>query len=143
MDLVTMLRSGAESILARARELLCAIDGGRYEGVADMRLRRLHRAVLASVIDQNPEPLKEYMHRVAKDRFERGLTPGEVLAAFNCLEHAMWEQLASSLPAESYEQQLGVLNELLQAGKDALAAVYVGRSSEPWARGVAGVPVGD
>lgn len=143
MDLETVLRRASESILESASETLRAIDSGRYQGVAEARLRRLHEELLQSLEQQSSRPLTAYMRQVAGERFREGLAVGEVLTAFNCLEHAIWDQLVSSLSSDVLQRELHRLNQLLRKGKDVLIHVYVGRIGQSCGRRVGRGLAGD
>lgn len=89
------------------------------------RLDALYELLLNCLRDKTLIPIINHGERVARERFEAGFGLGEVQAAFNVLEEALWKFIVRELHPDELAEALGSVGTILGAGKDALARTYV------------------
>lgn len=95
------------------------------ETVVRQYLTELFELVVDGVIHREAVHLVQHAERIAEERFHAGFDLGEVQAAFNALEQAMWRRVVAAEQGDDLLTSVGMLSSILGAGKDALARVYV------------------
>jgi hypothetical protein len=89
------------------------------------RLSELFNLVVECLAKHNLDPITQYAHNVAEERFNAGFDIAEVQTAFNVLEEAIWRVVIARLPAEELLESAGLIGTVLGAGKDSLALTWV------------------
>jgi methylmalonyl-CoA decarboxylase len=88
-------------------------------------VRQLFRLVLRCMRAGRAEPVIRPSEQIAAHCYAAGIDLTEVQGAFNVLAEALWRHLADALAGEQLVQELGLLNAIVGAGKDAMARIYV------------------
>jgi hypothetical protein len=99
------------------------------EKVVRQYLTELFGLVVDGVTHREAVHLVQHAEQIAEERFHAGFDLGEVQAAFNALEQAMWRQIIAAEDGAELLTSVGMLSSILGAGKDALARVYVNLAS--------------
>jgi methylmalonyl-CoA decarboxylase len=81
------------------------------------------------VHEGRPEPIVRPFEQIAAHCHAAGIDLDEVQGTFNVLTEALWRHLASTLAGEQAVQALGLLSAIVNAGKDAMARIYVALAS--------------
>ena len=89
------------------------------------RVRVLYGLILECLDQGTSEPISRHGEAIAGERLGAGFDLGEVQAAFNLLEDAVWEVAIPHLPAEHHAAARGRIGRVLAAGKDGLARGWV------------------
>jgi methylmalonyl-CoA decarboxylase len=87
--------------------------------------RQLFRLVLRCVREGSAESIIAPSGRIAAHCFAAGTDLAEVQGEFNALAEALWRRADSSLAGEQRVQTIRLVNDIVGAGKDALARTYV------------------
>ena len=87
--------------------------------VPRQRLDELFLLVVSAIRDRDLAQVSVFSRRVAEERFNQGFDIGEVQAAFNALEEAMWRHVVASAPPED----LAEATTLVACGADDLGGV--------------------
>ena len=116
-----------DSIVAEATA--SALRGGRYAaaGAAETtaRMDGLFAVLVESLAVNDVAPLARHAARLAEDRFSGGYGLGEVQAAVNALEEALWRHVFATCPLEELGDTLRTVSTALGTTKDVLAQEYV------------------
>ena len=128
MDLVTLLETHADEILAHATDAMGRLPLTRYERADSHEkrewLRTLHALVLEAIKTRDLSNLIAHEQRVARDRHAGGYNLIEVQMVCNVLEDAMWGVVAKNSSAQQLAESLGLVHTALRAAKDALSFTY-------------------
>jgi hypothetical protein len=122
------LAARREAILAGAAELLAA-RAPRYQragqAAIESRLEALYACLVRVLVTGELTPLLEHARSVADTRFRTGVGLGEVQAAYNALEEAIWRRVLADGNPRRYAVVLPSVSAAVGAAKDALARDYV------------------
>jgi methylmalonyl-CoA decarboxylase len=88
-------------------------------------VRQLFRLVLRCVREGSSESVIAPSGRIAAHCFAAGTDLAEVQGEFNALAEALWRHADGSLAGEQRVQAIRLVNDIVGAGKDALARTYV------------------
>jgi methylmalonyl-CoA decarboxylase len=88
-------------------------------------VRQLFRLVLRCVREGGAESIITPSARIAAHCFAAGTDLAEVQGEFNTLAEALWRHADGSLAGEQRVQTIRLVNDVVGAGKDALARTYV------------------
>lgn len=123
-----VLVSNQSAIIAEASRTLERWHLPNYDPLEETevagRLRQLLRIVLSSLACRSAEPMVEYAARIAEERRRCGFGLRELQGAFGALQEAIWGHLLSDLPPERRGEGIAVVDAVVGAGKDALAAAF-------------------
>lgn len=129
MSMDVVLSSAATEIVDEAYSELHPQAHPHYaalgETVVRQYLTELFQLVVNGVAHREAVHLVQHAERIAEERFHAGFDLGEVQAAFNALEQAMWRRVTAAEHTAEILTWVGMLSSILGAGKDALARVYV------------------
>jgi methylmalonyl-CoA decarboxylase len=128
MDAAAILASAEDQVIDEAVGTLAQLDQGRQSPLPDRRrrnARQLFRLVLRCVRAGRAEPIIRPSEQIAAHSYAAGIDLTEVQGAFNVLAGVLWRHLTSALAGEQLVQALGLLNAIVEAGKDAMAQTYV------------------
>jgi hypothetical protein len=129
----TFLVARRHAILARAEESLAERAPRYLEAglvVIHTRLDALFGCLVESVAGGGLCPLLEHAESVADDRFHSGFGLGDVQAAYNALEEAVWIEVFAEGAPERHAAVLPLVSGALGAAKDELARRYVALASD-------------
>lgn len=129
MNLLELLEQSRDAILEQALEAttrshLPSYERAGEEGTRDRLARLLDRAIEA-IRTRRLDPMRDYGHELARERFGTGFHLLEVQSAINALEEAVWRAVVRELPAEAAPEALGLVATAMGAAKDAAACTYV------------------
>ena len=134
MDLAALLLQAQTSILEDAHAALERSHVRHYQAAGEeftrQRLDDLFTLVVSAIRDRDLAQVSVFSRRIAEERFNQGFDIGEVQAAFNALEEAMWRHVVASAPPEDLAEATGLLSTVLGFGKDVLARAYVSLASQ-------------
>jgi hypothetical protein len=134
MDLDTLLVQQRPDVPDEAFAGLERSPVSHYDHAGDEftrdRLGDLFDLVVTALHDRQLGPVSAYCEGIAERRFSAGFDIGEVQAAFNTLEEAMWRRVADGVAHEDLAESIGLLGTILGFGKDALARRYVSLATE-------------
>ena len=128
IDAAVYLATRRHSVVADAEAALAArvpryVQAG--DSAAHDRLDLLYGRLVDALAGQNLAPLLDHARQVADSRFHGGYGLGEVQAAYNACEEAIWGRVLSDGDLERYATVLPYVSSALGAAKDALAREYV------------------
>jgi hypothetical protein len=133
VDVDEILSTNRDVIIDQAYACLEGAHAVHYEAVGEpvtrQRLTELFELVVAALRDRDLGPVVSAAEHIAEERFHAGFDIGEVQAAFNALEEAMWRRVVAAEPPAELAHRIGMLSTVLGAGKDALACSYVSLAS--------------
>ena len=92
-------------------------------------VRHLFELVLRCVREGSAESIITPSQQIAADSFAAGADLAEVQGAFNILEAVLWRHVAAAFAGDQRVEALGLVNAVLEAGKDALGRTYVALAS--------------
>ncbi len=129
MDCAALLLESRSSIVDESYAVLERSHVRHYEAAGEeltrQRLEGLFDLVVTAIRDRDLSAVSASAQRVAEERFAAGFDIGEVQAAFNALEEAMWRSVVSSTDPADLAEATGLLSTVLGFGKDVLARTYV------------------
>jgi hypothetical protein len=137
MDAIGLLEQKFEEILDEATEKMARSHLKHYEMKGSdqtrERLRVLCNTLLESLRKSSRMPMIKYAAKIGDERFSAGFALGEVQTAFNVLEESIWNRILAEMKPEEYANAVESVNEMLKAGKDAVARIYFSLiTSPPW-----------
>jgi methylmalonyl-CoA decarboxylase len=108
-------------------EAVAALMEGDQHNPAERRrdVRQLFRLVLRCVREGSADSIVTPSGRIAAHCFAAGTDLAEVQGEFNVLAEALRRHADGSLAGEQRVQAFGLVNDIVGAGKDALARTYV------------------
>jgi hypothetical protein len=121
--------AGRRRAIVDAAETALAARAPRYvrpstESARD-RLDLLYGRLIDVLAGGSPQPLLEHARHVADSRFHGGYGLGDVQAAYNACEEAIWNRVLADGDLERYAIVLPFVSSALGAAKDELAREYV------------------
>lgn len=129
----TFLLARRHTILARAARSL-AERASKYADLGTpaiyARLDTLFGLLVQAVVGGGLPPLLHHADSVADDRFRSGFSLGDVQAAYNALEEAVWIEVFDEDTPERHAAVLPLVSGALGAAKDELARHYVALASD-------------
>ncbi len=129
MDCAAVLSKSRSSILDESFTVVDRSHLRHYETAGEEltreRLAMLFDLVVSAIDSRDLSGVTGYAESVARERFGQGYDIGDVQAAFNALEEAMWRHVVASIGPEDLGEATGLLSTVLGAGKDVLARTYV------------------
>lgn len=135
----TFLLARRHAILARA-VISLAGRASRYAGVeapvVHARLDALFGLLVEAVVGGAAQPLLRHADSVADERFRSGFSLGDVQAAYNALEEAIWIEVFDEDGPEQHAAVLALVSGALGAAKDELARRYVSLAGDAHAPSV-------
>jgi methylmalonyl-CoA decarboxylase len=128
VDASEVLASAEDRVIDEAIAVLAPGDQAHPSALPDQRrreVRQLFRLVLRCVRAGRAKPIIRPSEQIAAHCYAAGIDPAEVLGPFTVLAEVLWRQLAGALAGEQLVQALGLLNDIVGTGKDAMARTYV------------------
>jgi len=133
MSVDAVLSGSADEIVDEAYEQLHPSIHPNYHTLGETLTRTylsdLFQQVVNGLRQREAVHLVQHAEDIAEERFLAGFDLGEVQAAFNALEQAMWSRVLKMEHNDDLLVSVGMLSSLLGAAKDALARVYVNLAS--------------
>jgi len=133
MGIEELLRDRAEAIVDHAAESLRRTHLAHYEREAPesnrRRLERLFELTARAMRERRISEIVRHCEALARERHAAGYDLGEVQAAFNVLEEAIWTAILREVPPEEQAEALGLVSTVLGMSKDALGRTYVSLAS--------------
>ena len=134
MDLDVLLAEAEPEVVDEAYATLERSHAAHYEAAGEaytrQRLGDLFRLTVEAISTRDLAEMGAYAGGVAAVRFTQGFDIGEVQAAFNALEQAMWRRVVADQAPAELAQSVGMLGTVLGFGKDSLARKYVSMASK-------------
>jgi methylmalonyl-CoA decarboxylase len=128
VDASAILASAEDQVIDEVVGALAQRGQGRESLLPDRsrrNARQLFRLVLRCVRAGRAEPIIRPSEQIAAHCYAAGIDLTEVQGAFNVLAEVLWRQLTGALDGGQLVQALGLLNLIVEAGKDATARTYV------------------
>ena len=128
MDASAVLASAEDRVIDEAVAALTQRGQAGQSHRPDERrrdVRQLFRLVLRCMRAGRAEPVIRPSEQIAAHCYAAGIDLTDAQGAFNVLAEALWRHLADALAGEQLVQELGLLNAIVGAGKDAMARIYV------------------
>ena len=133
MDCAALLLEHRSSILDESYTVLERSHVHHYEAAGEQftreRLGDLFDLVATSIAHRDLAAVSSYAVTVADERFAAGFDIGEVQAAFNAIEEAMWRRIVEFSAPEDLAEATGLMSTVVGFGKDVLARTYVSLAS--------------
>lgn len=133
MDVAAWLIETRAQVLDEAYAALGHTHPTHYEaageGVTRERLGELFSLVVSTLQTRDLAALSTFVQQLATRRFDEGYPIGEVQAAMNSLEEAMWHRVVDAAPADELAEAIGMLSTVLGYAKDTLARTWVSLAS--------------
>jgi hypothetical protein len=134
MDVAALLLDAESDIVEDSFTQLQHSHVAHYESAGEeltrQRLDELFRLVVTAIRDRDLAAVGAYAEKIATERFEQGFDIGEVQAAFNALEQAIWRRVVGGTAPEDLAEATGLVGTVLGYGKDVLARTYVSLASQ-------------
>jgi hypothetical protein len=134
MDVAALLLDAESDIVDDSFAQLQHSHVTHYESAGEeltrQRLDELFRLVVSAIRDRDLSAVAGYATKIATERFEQGFDIGEVQAAFNALEQAIWRRVVAGTPPADLAEATGLVGTVLGHGKDVLARTYVSLASQ-------------
>jgi methylmalonyl-CoA decarboxylase len=127
VDVSAVLASAEVRVIDEAVAALTQRQAGQSHRPDERRrdVRQLFRLILRCMRAGRAEPIIRPSEQIAAHCYAAGIDLTEAQGAFNVLAEALWRHLADALAGEQLVQELGLLNAIVGAGKDAMARIYV------------------
>jgi len=129
LDVASFLDAHREAIVSAAHQGIERRGLAHYRAAGPettrARMEALYDVVTQCCREHRLEPGLDYGRSLALERHAADHSLGEVQAAINTLEEALWHAVTRDTPAESQGYALALVSTVLGAVKDRLACTYV------------------
>jgi methylmalonyl-CoA decarboxylase len=132
-----VLASAEDQVVDEAVAALAQRDQARHSYTAQERrrdMRQLFGLVLRCVRKGRAEPIIRPSERIAAHCFASGVDLSQLQGSFNVLAEVLWPHLADALAGEERLAALRLVNDIVEAGKDAQARTYVALAAREGSR---------
>ena len=128
MDASAQLAEAEDCVIDEAVAILAQRDEARESPGPEERrrdVRQLFHLVLRCMRAGRAEPIIRPSERIAAHCYAAGIDLAEVQEAFDVVAEVLWRHLVGALAGEQVVQALGLLNAIIEEGKNAMARIYV------------------
>jgi len=129
MDLTGLLEQQVDRLVAECVAELQNAHLEHYDtmdvGTNRRRFVLLLDLITRSLREGHAEPIVEYAHTVASERFLDGYDLQEVQTSLNIVEEVLWKWILSAMDPEQSVHATGLVRAILGMTKDAVSRRYV------------------